>query len=103
LDAGVGDTCRLILRQAKRRFMQRVSAALSAGDARTLAHAFCSLDVFPTPEGHNADVVNLNGTTDGAGAPEASHESVARSVAFLVLDGAAPRNQPIASKRARVL
>jgi len=64
---------------------------IRSSDERTLARAFCSLlDAFSTPGGH-------------AMASEASHEEVARGVTSLFLDGAAPRNQPPESKRARVL
>jgi AcrR family transcriptional regulator len=64
---------------------------IRSGDERTLARAFCSLlDAFSTPGGH-------------AMASEASHEEVACAVTSLFLDGAAPRNQPPESKRARVL
>lgn len=64
---------------------------IRSGDERILARAFCSLlDAFSTPGGH-------------AMASDASHEEVAQAVISLFLDGAAPRNQPLESKQARVL
>jgi len=72
------------------------------GDERILTRAFCSLlDAFSTPGQHAT-------APDSASAPATSHEEVARAevaraVTSLFLDGAAPRNQPSESKRARVL
>ncbi len=66
------------------------------GDERILARAFCSLlDAFSTPGGHS--------TAPSSASAATSHEEIARAVASLFLDGAAPRSQPSESKRARVL
>ena len=69
---------------------------IGSGDERILARAFCSLlDAFSTPGGHTM--------ASEASHSEASHEEVAHAVTSLFLDGAAPRNQPLESKQARVL
>jgi AcrR family transcriptional regulator len=66
------------------------------GDEGILARAFCSLlDAFSTPGQHSA--------TPNSASASASHEEIARAVTSLFLNGAAPRNQPFESKRARVL
>jgi TetR/AcrR family transcriptional regulator len=72
------------------------SSEIRDGDERILARAFCSLlDAFSTQGGH--------ATAPDSASAAASPEEVARAVTSLFLDGAAPRNQPSESKRARVL